>query len=417
MKKKDAKAGKYKKLRARAEKDLKKRIEKIQKRSKGDFKKVIHELEVHQIELEMQNEELRRAEDSRNKYSDLYDFAPVGYFTFDKDGLILEANLTGSQMLGVARGALIKKPFHIFVSKESQDRYYLHRQAVSRSTAKQSCEITLKRKDGETFGAMLESISADTKGDFFYRTAVTNITDRNLIEKKLEKVAAELERSNEDLEQFAYVVSHDLREPLRGINGFMDLLYKAYKDKLDEKAIEYIKYATDSAKRMDDLLTSLLRYSHVQTQEKSFAPIPIRGALRAALANLKMNIDETGACITSDELPTVAADGIQMTELFQNLIANAIKFRGDQKPQIHVGCQKQKDCWQFSVQDNGIGIDQQFNERIFVIFQRLHARDKYPGYGIGLSICRRIVERHGGRIWVESQPGQGTTFCFTIPVN
>jgi PAS domain S-box-containing protein len=273
------------------------------------------------------------------------------------------------------------------------------------------------RGDGTT--VVLEEYARgffDDKGKLRRLVGVTiDITERKKAEDGLKQFAEELKRSNSDLEQFAYVASHDLREPLRAINGFMELLYKGYKDKLDEKAIEYIRYATDGAIRMDDLLNGLLRYSRVQTHGKAFAQTPARGVLRAALKNLQRIIDETGACITSDELPAVKADGIQITELLQNLIANAIKFRSDKKPEIHVGCQKKDGCWQFFVRDNGIGIDPQFNDRIFLMFQRLHTRDKYPGYGVGLSVCKRIIERHGGKIWVESQPGNGATFYFTIP--
>ena len=261
------------------------------------------------------------------------------------------------------------------------------------------------------------NLLTELAGDLSYGIATIRAnTERNKAEEQLKIFAEELKRSNSDLEQFAYVASHDLREPLRAINGFMELLNKLYKDKLDAKANEYIRYAIDGSSRMDDLLAGLLNYSRVQTHGKEFVPVSAGAAFRAAVANLKQNISETQAVITNDELPTVKADGPQLVQLLQNLIANAIKFRGEKSPQIHVGCQKKQTGWQFSVSDNGIGIDPQFNDRIFLIFQRLHNRDEYPGYGIGLTICKRIVERHGGKIWVESQPGKGATFYFTIPL-
>jgi len=274
------------------------------------------------------------------------------------------------------------------------------------------------RKDGSVFWAdvTITAVRDDAGKLKGFAKVVRDITERKQAEEHLDEIRKELERSNGELEQFAYVASHDLREPLRGINGFMELLRQRSGSKLDEKDMEYIKYATDSAIRMDELITCLLRYSRVKTHGMPFSSIPVQLALGEAVKNLKINIAETEALITSDELPTVKADGMQLTQLFQNLIANAIKFHGDQKPEIHIGCQKLDSFWQFSVRDNGIGIEPQFKDRIFVIFQRLHTRDKYPGYGIGLSICKRIVERHGGRIWVESQSGKGSTFYFTTPI-
>jgi len=233
--------------------------------------------------------------------------------------------------------------------------------------------------------------------------------------EKLRTQQEKLKRSNADLEKFAYVISHDLSEPLCEVASFVQLLDRRYSDKLDDRAKEFIKFAVDGAKRMDALLVGILNYSRVQTHGKAPIPVSVQTALGTALASLQKSISETQAVITSDELPTVNADDSQLTQLFQNLIANTIKFHSDKKPKIHIACQRQEKFWQFSVRDNGIGIDPKFNDRIFVIFQRLHTRDKYPGYGIGLSICKRIVERHGGRIWVESQLGQGSTFYFTIP--
>jgi hypothetical protein len=211
------------------------------------------------------------------------------------------------------------------------------------------------------------------------------------------------------------VASHDLREPLRAINGFMELLKQRNGAKLDEKANEYINYAASGAKRMDDLLTGLLAYSRVQTKGQQKASISAKAALNAAVTNLQRSFAESNAAITTDTLPSVKADGMQFIQLLQNLIGNAIKFRTNKRPQIHVGCKRHENAWLFSVRDNGIGIDRQSHERIFDIFRQLHPRDKYPGFGVGLAICKRIVERHGGKIWVESQPGKGSTFYFTIP--
>jgi light-regulated signal transduction histidine kinase (bacteriophytochrome) len=233
--------------------------------------------------------------------------------------------------------------------------------------------------------------------------------------ESVKRTAEELERSNKDLEQFAYVASHDLQEPLRAVSGFVALLQHRYGDSLDDKAREYIGAAVDGAQRMQTLIDDLLEYSRVGTGGRTLEPTSARTALDRAIANLDASIREAEAVITADPLPVVPADGVQLAQLFQNLIGNAIKFRSDRPPSIHVACQHRRGSWIISVQDNGIGIERQYAERIFLIFQRLHTRRNYPGTGIGLAICRRIVERHGGRIWVESQPEQGATFSFSIP--
>jgi signal transduction histidine kinase len=235
------------------------------------------------------------------------------------------------------------------------------------------------------------------------------------LEKRVLERTLELRRSNEDLEQFAYVASHDLQEPLRMITNYLQLLRQRYKDKLDPGADDFIGFALDGSKRMHQLIHDLLTYSRVGTHGKEFVRTDCAQALANALANLHVAIEESRAEITHDSLPTVKGDEVQLTQLFQNLIGNAVKFRGEAVPKIHIGVQRSGAEWEFSVRDNGIGIAPEDFQRIFVVFQRLHSREKYPGTGIGLSVCKKIVERHGGRIWVESKPGQGTTFYFTLP--
>jgi PAS domain S-box-containing protein len=247
-----------------------------------------------------------------------------------------------------------------------------------------------------------------------YEAVQRELTERRRAEEKLKHYAAELERSNRDLEQFAYIVSHDLQEPLRMVSSYLQLLDRRYQDRLDADAREFIAYAVDGATRMQALINALLSYSRVGTRGKPLEPTDCAVILDRALANLKVTIEESDAAVTHDPLPTVMADGVQLTQVFQNLISNAIKFHGERRPEVHIGAQHGDGEWLFSVRDNGIGIDPQHYERIFVIFQRLHTREEYPGTGIGLAICKKIVERHGGRIWVESQPGAGSTFYFTI---
>ncbi|MCU7495390.1 MAG: PAS domain S-box protein [Ignavibacteria bacterium] len=243
----------------------------------------------------------------------------------------------------------------------------------------------------------------------------TDIHDQKEIEGRLEEFKKELERSNTELEQFAYVASHDMKEPLRMISSYLQLLSKNYKDNLDEKAESYISYAVDGAFRMNTLINDLLIYSRASSKEKEFTNVHLKDVLEDVLGDLEILINESNAEITYGDLPTVKADSLQMRQLFQNLIQNALKFRKDGGIKVEISSRRMGPEWMLKVQDNGIGIDPQFYDRIFIIFQRLHDRDKYPGTGIGLALCKKIIERHGGRIWVESTPGEGSTFYFTLP--
>lgn len=244
------------------------------------------------------------------------------------------------------------------------------------------------------------------------------VEERKRAEGDLAGKAEELERSNKELEQFAYVASHDLQEPLRMVASYLQLLERRYGDKLDQDAKEFIEFSVDGATRMKNLINDLLAYSRVGTRGGPFQPINLNHVLGQVHINLRASIEESGTLISQAEMPTVMADETQMVQLFQNLIGNAIKFRkAEQIPQISINVSEVDKEWLFSVQDNGIGFDPQFAERIFVIFQRLHPNHEFSGTGIGLAVSKRIVERHGGRIWVESQPGEGATFYFTIPKN
>lgn len=229
------------------------------------------------------------------------------------------------------------------------------------------------------------------------------------------EVEDELRRSNEELELFAYVASHDLQEPLRMVTGYVQLLNKRYKGKLDSDADEFIAFALDGATRMQSLISDLLALSRVGTRGAELVPTDLNVVLSHALADLKMALDDAQATVTHDALPTVAGDGGQLEQVMLNLIGNAVKFRGAEPPRVHVGARRENGSWVLSVRDNGIGIESRYFERIFVIFQRLHGRDAYPGTGLGLAITKRIIERHGGRIWVESELGRSSTFWFTLP--
>jgi len=264
----------------------------------------------------------------------------------------------------------------------------------------------------------------DGEFDFFFGVGI-DITERKRAEEALRRAheelevrvrerTAELERSNADLQQFAYVASHDLQEPLRAIGGFVQLLQRRYQGKLDSKADEYIGFAVDGVDRMQQLINDLLAYTRVGTHGKTFEFVDCNDAVDGAVMNLQLAVREKNATVARDELPTVAGDRTQLTLLFQNLISNAVKFHGDEPPRVHISAKRSDERWLFSVRDNGIGIDPKYADRAFVIFQRLQNRREYPGTGIGLALCKRIVERHGGRIWVESEPGKGTTVLFTL---
>jgi light-regulated signal transduction histidine kinase (bacteriophytochrome) len=241
------------------------------------------------------------------------------------------------------------------------------------------------------------------------------VSERELAEKVLAELSHELTRSNTELEQLAYVASHDLQEPLRMVASYLQLLEKKYQGQLDADAHEYIEFAVDGAKRMQSLINDLLTYSRIGVAASPLRPTDSTAAVDTALRLLRIAVAESAARIEYGELPVVMGDEDQLVQLFQNLIANAIKFRSGPGPRIVVSAEAEDGYWRFSVQDNGIGIGKDYFDRIFVMFQRLHSRSAYPGTGIGLAICKKIVERHGGRIWVESEPGQGTVFKFTLP--
>jgi signal transduction histidine kinase len=292
--------------------------------------------------------------------------------------------------------------------------------AVQEISDKSSFAVRVVKQSDDEIGVLIEEFNA--------MLAQIEARDRELSQHRehleeqvalrtgeLSATAANLARSNTELEQFAYVASHDLQEPLRMVGSYLQLLQRKYEGRLDDRADKYIAYAVDGATRMQRMINDLLAYSRVMTRGKSPEPADCEQALDDALANLERSIQENGAVITRDPLPVVHADFSQLVQVFQNLVGNAIKYRRDQPPRIHVSAERQPGRWQFSVGDDGIGIEPQYFERIFVIFQRLHGRDEYSGTGIGLAVCKKIVERHGGKIWVESEYGVGSTFHFTIP--
>ncbi|MCU7492610.1 MAG: PAS domain S-box protein [Ignavibacteria bacterium] len=241
-----------------------------------------------------------------------------------------------------------------------------------------------------------------------------DITAQKRIEEELVKALLDVEQSNSELEQFAYIASHDLQEPLRMIGSYSQLLTRRYEGKLDAKADQYINYITEGVQRMQTLIKDLLHYSRTATSKEDMQTVDLNIVMTEVLTDLKVAIETSHADIKVSPLPPLKANHTQVRQLFQNLIGNAIKFRGDESPVIEVSAQEESEVWQFSIKDNGIGIDPEYSEKIFMLFQRLNDREKYPGTGIGLAVCKKIVERHGGKIWIESEAGKGTTFFFTI---
>jgi PAS domain S-box-containing protein len=299
----------------------------------------------------------------------------------------------------------------------SEDDWAKHRAQLERHEPFRNFEM---QRPSEQGGSRWISLSGeplfDEAGRFIgYRGVGSDITERKQAEIALREAHEELKRSNSELEQFAYVASHDLQEPLRMVSSYTQLLLRRFGERFDGDSREFMGYIVDGAARMKQLIEDLLAYSRVGTRSKDFREVPVEEALRRAVSNLRAAIEETGAAVSWDALPSVLADDTQLTQLFQNLIGNALKFRSASVPRIHVFVSAKEGQWHFMVRDNGIGIEPPYFERIFMVFQRLHNKAEYPGTGIGLAICKKVVERHGGRIWVESRPGEGSAFHFTLP--
>ena len=325
----------------------------------------------------------------------------------DFQGHFTKLSPAWSRTLGWTEAELLAKPFVEFVHPE--DRESTRHRAAELATGGQVINFDNRYLSREGSYRWLSWNAVSLPERQLIVAVARDVTDR-----KHEQ--AELARSNQELEMFAYVASHDLQEPLRSVAGFMELLQRQFSGRLDAKADEYITFAVDGAKRMQALINGLLEYSRVNTRGKPLAEVDTAAVLAEVLANLQSAIVDAGAVVTQDQpLPVLQADAGQFARLLQNLIANALKFRRDQPPRIHVGVRRTAAGWEFAVRDNGIGIARESFDRLFVIFQRLHTPQQYPGTGLGLAICKRIVERHGGRIWVESTLGHGSTFIFTIP--
>jgi PAS domain S-box-containing protein len=360
----------------------------------------------------------RKAEEEMHAMRAVLENAVEGISRLDPQGRFVAANAAFAALLGYEPAELVGLPWQAVVSPDDLDRAQAaHRHMLA--AGKAEADLRGRRKDGSDCYHQVVLIKAFDKQQEFsghYRF-VKDISERKRAEQELSHHARELARSNADLEQFAYVVSHDLQEPLRMVASYCQLLRRRYQGRLDAAADDFIDFAVEGATRMQALINDLLVYSRVGRRGQAPRPTDCAQVCDKAVANLRAAIAEAGAVVTRDPLPTVVADGTQMLQVFQNLVGNALKFRGPEPPRVHVSARRHADEWVFAVRDNGIGIAAEDAERIFMIFQRLHTREEYPGTGIGLAISKRIVDRHGGRIWVESDGKKGSVFYFTLPVH
>ncbi|MEZ2279982.1 MAG: PAS domain S-box protein [Microcoleus sp.] len=359
----------------------------------------------------------RALQESEFRYRQIVELAEEGIWVIDSNARTTYVNHAMARMLGYTESEMLGRRIFDFMDEQEQQltSQYVERRKQGIS---EKHESKLKSKNGkdvwtyistspvmDEFGCMLSSCAL-----------VYNVTDRKQVEQQMLQLTEDLKRSNEELEQFAYVASHDLQEPLRAVTSYTQLLAQRYQGNLDAKADKYINHIVDGASRMQQLINDLLAYSRLGTRAQEFEIADCNAAVEQSLCNLQIAIAEKQAIITKDVMPTVMADEFQLVQLFQNLLGNAIKFCREEVPIIHITAIIQDDEWLFSVRDNGIGIDPEYADRIFIIFGRLHSRREYLGTGIGLAMCKRIVERHRGRIWVESWPEEGATFYFTIPI-
>jgi PAS domain S-box-containing protein len=352
------------------------------------------------------------------KFQQLLESAPDAIVGVGRDGRIVLVNSQTEAVFGYARDELIGRPVEILVPERYRGGHEGRRSGYfgDPRTRPMGAGLDLygRRRNGEEFPAEISLSSIETEDGVLATAAIRDITDRKRAERELARHAAELQRSNDELQRFAYVASHDLQEPLRMIVAYTDRLTESLQDHLDERGTQWAGYVVEGAARMQALIEGVLEFSRVRPDRTEFEPTDCALVVRRALANLTATIEESGGSVSCGEMPELEADPLQLLQLFQNLIGNALKFRGAEAPRVRIDCVAQADRWRFSVSDNGIGISPEDAERVFGLFARLHSKDEYQGAGIGLALCKKIVEAHGGRIWIEPGADAGTTVGFTL---
>jgi PAS domain S-box-containing protein len=372
-----------------------------------DREKALDDLRIAQSRA-LQQEELLRA---------TIEAAPTAIIGLDPDGNVHSIwNRAAERMLGWSAREVMGRPLPT-VPKEKEEEFRHFREQIRNGMTLNGVEVCRKKRDGTPIDySIYASPLHDAEDNIFGNIAVlVDITKRKVLEDQLRRKNEDLERSNAELKRFAHIASHHLQEPLRKVGSYLELLAERYHDKLDRDAHDFIEYAVDGAQRMKDLINVLLIYSRIDIRRKSFEPIESEAVLKKVLMALEPVIKDANAIVRHSKMPVVAADESQLEQLFLNLIHNAVKYRNQNPVVVKISAEKTGEAWRFSIQDNGIGIEPRFQTRIFEMFQRLHGNGEYGGTGIGLSICKKIVERHSGTIGVESAPGQGSTFYFTIP--
>jgi PAS domain S-box-containing protein len=391
---------------------------------------------------EEQNRQLAaKLKESEKQANQIIDTAPEAIIVIDMEGRINRANSQAQQLFGYSQEELNGQPIEILIPEQYRSDHVAHRAGFIDGPELRRMgvgrDLVAVHKNGKEFPVEVGLGPMQLDNKIYVIAALSDITQRKHAEESLQQINLELEQrvdertrqlraSNQELEQFAYVASHDLQEPLRMVASYLQLVEKRYKSQLDDAACEFIAFAVDGANRMKQLIEGLLEYSRVQTRAKDLGPIDMEVIINNVVTDLQVRIEERGAVITHDSLPMIMGDESQIRRLLLNLIGNSIKYCTNETPRIHVSVRSMenssqplteeilKNGWMFSISDNGIGIDSQYSERIFQLFQRLHTRNEYPGTGLGLAVCKRIVERHGGKIWVESKVGEGSIFYFVI---